>query len=122
MFLVPSTEVSVSGNVTAAVGTSNEATVTLTCSSNAGNPAPTPRWYKGNKLGEFINTSEYAVNEMPDEFNGVNVTQTIEVKVDRTMDGSQITCCVEANDVCDSVTLDVSCKYISDHVFESWLK
>ncbi|KAL4229547.1 hypothetical protein ACF0H5_012586 [Mactra antiquata] len=101
-------EIVITGDPNANVGLSGEADVELLCRTNAGNPKPTLRWYKGTKDGELLNTTMFDVTETDDLYNGVKVSQHVLIKVDRSMDKTLITCCTAANELCDSVELSVS--------------
>lgn len=92
---------------------SNKNKLTLTCSTNASNPVSTLVWRRGRKAVATDNvaiSSSYNVAILDAEYHAKNISQNIDIVVNRDMDNEKVFCCArhQNKDYCDSVTLDYS--------------
>ncbi|XP_045209166.2 uncharacterized protein LOC123561063 isoform X2 [Mercenaria mercenaria] len=102
-FLFPPTSV----NITAE---KEESMLNLTCSIDSSNPVSLLKWYRGIKATPSSNgeiSSSYQSYVMDAEYNGQNITQSIDIKRDSIQDGEKAFCCAEHRDqqICESFAL-----------------
>jgi hypothetical protein len=102
-----STNIVISGNTSGVVNSVGKVTLTLTCATDAANPAEKLNWYIGSEKTEINST--YPVVEVDEMYDGKNVSQDIDIVADRTMNKNEVSCCADP-DLCTMVTLDIQCK------------
>ncbi|XP_053372536.1 nephrin-like isoform X2 [Mercenaria mercenaria] len=98
------TNVTITGNNTGVVDSGGSVTLTLTCATDAANPAETLRWYIGTEKREVNST--YPTVEVDEMYNGKNVSQKIDIVANRTMNDEQVSCCAYDN-FCTDVILEI---------------
>ncbi|XP_060553809.1 uncharacterized protein LOC132714906 isoform X2 [Ruditapes philippinarum] len=98
------TNIVISGNTSGVVNSVGKVTLTLTCATDAANPAEKLNWYIGSEKTEINST--YPVVEVDEMYDGKNVSQDIDIVADRTMNKQEVSCCADP-DLCTMVTLDI---------------
>jgi hypothetical protein len=103
LHLVPPTYVNITAN-------KDEKTVTLNCTTDSSNPVAMLKWYKGNEdvaSNNSIITSDYQSVIVDAEYNGKNITQSLDINVDDVKDGEKVFCCGKQlnTEICNSILL-----------------
>ena len=88
--------------------------VTVTCTTDEGNPIPTVRWHRdGQSLPVDTDLETVTVTETDGtQYNGKVRISTLKIQADRTLNEVEYICSVEDTDLVKSFTLGVKCKYI----------
>ncbi|KAL4224160.1 Transmembrane and immunoglobulin [Mactra antiquata] len=93
-FFYPPTEIAVENKPIKIADDTSDGLVEMTCTTSAANPIPKLEWYEDIVMKKRLNMSQYpvVVTKTP-KYNGNLVTQTVQLSVNKGMNGKTIHCC-----------------------------